>query len=325
MDEYHVRIEDLRAEVYHGHCFAERIDYPGNSNPPDAIRTDQGTHRNQHEARFMITGEHFSGWSPLPIFCRGHSGGRLMCEAFIRNGIAMGNVSPERKDTQWFADTNPKVHRLVMNSLRYPDLPAEERTVWQERTRECIDDFVRREIPGPVPFGWKMGFSLFMMPMVLDAYPAARVVHLIRDGRDVMLSRLNARMDFGSALNRLAVFGDPDVTIWRGEPLTADTVAAYRNELEMQHWVTAVGFGLRGRAYGSRYPEVRYEDICANPIAQFERIFEILDVPFIPPTQAWLTQSVHVTRVGKNRVAAGCALSDSSSSYGYKSLPFARG
>ena len=71
----------------------------------------------------------------------------------------------------------------------------------------------------------------------------------------------------------------------------------------MRHWVTAVGFGLRGRAYGSRYLEVRYEDICANPIAQFERIFEFLDVPFIPPTQAWLTQSVHVTRVGKWRRA----------------------
>ena len=239
----------------------------------------------------------------MPIFCRGHSGGRLMCEAFIRNGIAMGNVSPERKDTQWFADTNPKVHRLVMNSLRYADLPAEERTVWQERARECIDDFVRREIPGPGPFGWKMGFTLFMMPMVLDAYPGARVVHLIRDGRDVMLSRLNARMDFGSALNRLVVFGDSDVTTWRGKRLTAATVAAYRNELEMRHWVTAVGFGLRGRAYGSRYLEVRYEDICANPIAQFERIFEFLDVPFIPPTQAWLTQSVHVTRVGKWRRA----------------------
>ena len=224
-----------------------------------------------------------------------------MCEAFIRNGIAMGNVSPERKDTQWFADTNPKVHRLVMNSLRYADLPAEERTVWQERARECIDDFVRREIPGPGPFGWKMGFTLFMMPMVLDAFPSARVVHLIRDGRDVMLSRLNARMDFGSELNRLVVFGDPNVTTWRGRPLTADTVAAHRNELEMQHWVTAVTFGLRGRAYGDRYLEVRYEDVCAGPIPQFERIFRFLDVPFLPGTRAWLTKCVYGTRVGKWR------------------------
>ena len=224
-----------------------------------------------------------------------------MCETFIRNGIAMGEVSPERKDTRWFADTNPKVHRLVMHGLRYPDLPKAEQAVWQERMRACIDDYARCRIPGPGPFGWKMGFTLFMMPMVLDAFPDARVVHLIRDGRDVMLSRLNARMDFDSALNRLVVFGDADVTTWRGRPLTAQTVAAHRNELEMQHWVTAVGFGLRGRAYGSRYLEVRYEEVCTEPEAQFERIFAFLDVPFLPETRAWLASNVYRTRVGKWR------------------------
>ena len=140
-----------------------------------------------------------------------------------------------------------------------------------------------------------------MMPMVLDAFPSARVVHLIRDGRDVMLSRLNARMDFRSPLNRLVVFGDAEVATWRDAPLTADTVAAWRNELEMKHWVTAVTFGLRGRAYGERYREVRYEDICADPVTQFESIFDFLGVPFLPETRAWLKESVHRTRVGKWR------------------------
>ena len=247
----------------------------------------------------MDSSSPLAGRGPFPIFCRGHSGGRLVCEAFIRNAIEMGEVSPERKDSAWFADTNPKVHRLVMNSLRYPTLPPEERAGWQERTRECIRDYARSQIRGPGPFGWKMGFSLFMMPMVLDAFPSARAVHLIRDGRDVMLSRLDARMDFRSALNRLVVFGDAEVTTWRGAPLNAHTVAAYRNELEMQHWVTAVTFGLRGRAYGGRYLEVRYEDLCADPIPQFERIFHFLDVPFLPETGAWLAKCVYRTRVGK--------------------------
>lgn len=224
-----------------------------------------------------------------------------MCEAYVRNGIAMGDESPMRKDTKWFAATNPAVHRLVMNSMLYSKLPAAERATWQELTRECINDYVRARIPCPGPFGWKMGYTLFMMPMVLDAFPDARVVHLIRDGRDVMLSRLNIRMDFSSALNRLVVFGNTEMTTWRGRPLTAETVAAHRNELEMQHWVTAVEFGLRGRAYGNRYLEVRYEDICTDPIVQFERIFNFLDIPLLAETRAWLTQQVYATRVGKWR------------------------
>ena len=147
----------------------------------------------------------------------------------------------------------------------------------------------------------RWGYSLFMMQMVLDALPSARVVHLIRDGRDAMLSRLDVRMKFSLPVNRLVVFGDEDVDTWRGVPLTADTVTTHRNELEMQHWVTAVTFGLRGRAYGDRYLEVRYEDICADPILQFERIFHFLDVPFLPGTRIWLTKCVYGNRVGKWR------------------------
>ena len=224
-----------------------------------------------------------------------------MCEAFIRNGIDMGAVTPEKMDTEWFVAGNPKVHRLVMNSLRYPTMSPDDRAHWRDKTRECIESYARDQICGPGPFGWKMGLTLFTMPMVLDAFPSARVVHLIRDGRDVMLSRLHARMDFRSPLNRLVVFGDEDAADWRGAPLTADTVAAFRNELEMMHWVTAVSFGLRGRDYGERYREVRYEDICANPIPQFERIFNFLGVPFLPRTRSWLKESVHRTRIGKWR------------------------
>ena len=213
----------------------------------------------------------------------------------------MGDATPEKKDTAWFVAGNPEVHRLVMNAMAYPTLPPAEQVEWQESTRECIEEYARARIRGPGPFGWKMGLTLFMMPMVLDAFPSARAVHLIRDGRDVMLSRLDARMDFRSPLNRLVVLGDANASTWRGAALDRQTVAKYRNELEMQHWVTAVTFGLRGRAYGDRYLEVRYEDICAEPIPQCARIFEFLDVPFLSESRAWLTNSVHRTRVGKWR------------------------
>ena len=246
-------------------------------------------------------GDALWGRDPFPIFCRGHSGGRLLCEAYIRNGIAMGDVTPDKKDTAWFVAANPKIRHLVLNAPAYSALPAKERDRWRERTRECISEYERDHVHRPGPFGWKMGFTLFMMPMVLDAFPGARVVHLIRDGRDVMLSRLDARMDFRSPLNRLAVFGDPAASSWRGAPLDANTVSAHRNELEMQHWVTAVTFGLQGRAYGDRYLEVRYEDVCADPLGQFERIFAFLDMPFLPATRAWLEKSVHCGRIGKWR------------------------
>lgn len=237
-----------------------------------------------------------------PVFCRGHSGGRILCEAFIRNGVDMGRVAPDRKDTEWFAPVgNPAVERLAEAGFQYPELPDADQAAWQRETVECINNYVRDDIRGGGPFGWKMGVTLFMMPMVLDAFPEARVIHLIRDGRDVMLSRLDARMDFSSRLNRRVVFGDPDTDRWRGRPLTAETVAAHRNEIEMQHWVTSVEFGLRCRAYGDRYLEVRYEDICRSPVPEFERIFAFLQLPFRADARDWLGQSVSTDRMGKWR------------------------
>ena len=116
-----------------------------------------------------------------------------------------------------------------------------------------------------------------------------------------MLSRLHARMDFSERLNRMAVFGDPSIDHWCERSLTVETVAAHRNELEMQHWVTAVEFGLRCRVYSDHYLEVRYEDICRRPVAELERIFDFLRLPFLPDARDWLSQSVSTSRIGKWR------------------------
>ena len=239
---------------------------------------------------------------PYPIFCRGHSGGRMVCEAFIRNSIAMGKVSADKKDTSFFAIDNPMVRELIEFSFQYLQANPEERKPWQDRMRRCLEIYYDSDISDPGPFGWKMGISLFMMPLVLDTFPSAKVVHLIRDGRDVMLSRLDARLggnNLEDPVNRMVVFGSPDVTTWAGRPLTPETVARHRNALEMQHWVTAVRYGLQGRAWPDRYLEVYYEKICRYPEAEFERIFRFLNLPFQDAARAWVQAAAHTGRIGK--------------------------
>ena len=96
-----------------------------------------------------------------------------MCEAYIRNGIDMGRVAPDRKDTDWFSPVNPAVRRLVEGGFQYPNLSGDEQRAWQRETGSCISDYVRDDVRSSGPFGWKMGITLFMMPMVLDAFPQA--------------------------------------------------------------------------------------------------------------------------------------------------------
>ena len=76
------------------------------------------------------------------------------------------------------------------------------------------------------------------LPQVQQAFPEARIVHIVRDPRDVILSRMNAGWSAGR----------PD---W----LHALT---YRAQIKR-------GRKQGRRSFGSRYMELRYEDLLAEP------------------------------------------------------------
>ena len=238
--------------------------------------------------------------APYPVFCRGHSGGRLVCNAFIHNQINMGNVHLERKDTTFFGIDNPLIYKMVLNAYSYLQADTKQKQYYQDLMKCCVTNYWNQEIQTNGAFGWKMGISLFTMLILLDTFPESKVIHIIRDGRDVMLSRLEARFgNLHDPVNKLVVFGDAKVNQFEGQTLTTETIATYRNELEILHWRTAVEYGLRGRAYEGRYLEVKYEDICQNPIAKFTQIFDFLHLPFLETTKIWLQQTVYHSRIGK--------------------------
>jgi len=236
-----------------------------------------------------------------PVFCRGHSGGRLVCEAYSRNGIRMGNVTDNRKDTKFFSlRSNPMIREIILNAYDYLNGEAALKNRLQQLMQQAVSPFWETEIGQNGPFGWKLGSTIFAMQVVLDAFPAAKVLHVVRDGRDVMLSRLPSRVEhLDDPANRLMMFGEANVETFEGRPLAPETIKEFRNELEMQHWVTAVEYGLLGKKYGGRYLEARYEKICAEPIAAFQKIFDFIGVPFLAETKAWLKGAVSMSSIGK--------------------------
>jgi len=241
---------------------------------------------------------------PYPIFCRGHSGGRLLCEVFIRNGIEMGYHKDERNDTKYFSVKNTIIREIVMNSMHYYSSSNEQKQYFQNLMKQCVDQFIKQQVQrwfSPKrPFGWKMGTTLFTMPVVLDTFPDAKVIHLIRDGRDVMLSRNNSRFkNINDPLNKLVIFGNALTDNYEGHALTPETINTYRNELEMLYWVTAVSYGIKGRKYDDRYLEVKYEDICTDPLQTIQKIFDFLEIPFLKSTQRWIKENAHSNRIGK--------------------------
>jgi Sulfotransferase family len=104
------------------------------------------------------------------------------------------------------------------------------------------------------------------LPTLHDLWPAARIVHLIRDGRDVAQSVLGWRKVAvrGGSVARFAAY--------RQDPVA--TVACW--------WEWFVRLGREdGSALGpDTYHEIRYESLVAGPAAECERLCDFLEVPY---------------------------------------------
>jgi Sulfotransferase family len=104
------------------------------------------------------------------------------------------------------------------------------------------------------------------LPTLHALWPAARIVHLIRDGRDVAQSVLAWRKvaERGGSVARFSAFREDKVA----------TVACW--------WEWLVRLGREdGAALGPAvYHEIRYETLVAEPAAECERLCDFLGVPY---------------------------------------------
>ena len=250
---------------------------------------------------------------PFTIMCRNHSGSRMLCEAFRQNGFWMGLSEDEARDAEEFAQQRPEIRHLVQEAFRYSTLAPDERQGLQRLMRKLVEES-KGNCPDPearVAYGWKRIITTFTVEIFLDAYPQGKAVHLIRDGRDVMLTRAKYKMArLKDPFNALVVFGDAGVSTYRGQPLTPEVIAAYRNELEMRYWVTMVEFGRRGRSYPDQYLEVFYEDLCRQPVGTLEKVFDFLEVEFCSSAREWARRNAHTKSIGKWQRVGSAELQD---------------
>jgi hypothetical protein len=116
--------------------------------------------------------------------------------------------------------------------------------------REFFDHFFARYLSKRGKTIWceKTGSNAYCMEQIFSLYPHARVVHLVRDGRDVVCS-----------IKRRG-----------GSPYHA-----------ISHWLYNVSAAIRWRG-DERYLEVRYEDLVAQPQRTVEQICAHVGVAFEP-------------------------------------------
>ncbi len=117
-------------------------------------------------------------------------------------------------------------------------------------------------------WGDKTPNNLLQMPLLASAFPDARFVHIIRDGREV------------ADANRDAPWPPRSLRFWAG------------------WWITSVARARRdGSSLGERYLEVRYEQLVAEPGATLNGVLSFLGEPPADDPLAYLARTTQLRGV----------------------------
>jgi hypothetical protein len=252
-------------------------------------------------------------WPPGPIVvgATGGSGTRLVSGLLRRVGVAMGDAVNGADDSLPLA----LFFDLWVNAWAARDAwfePAEAVVLEAAMTRSLRHALARHLGATPTgPWGWKEPNSIYLLPFLDARVQGLRFVHLVRDGRDMAFSENQRQLTK------------------HGRPYLAGIESTLRSPQERSAalWarINAAAHDHGERSMGGRYLPVRFEDLCAEPAVQIDRLLAFAGVrgdaerlaqeEVRPPASLgrWRTQDPRL--LGRVRAVAG--LADALARFGY--------
>jgi hypothetical protein len=227
---------------------------------------------------FFLIGRSKSGTSWLmrlfnshpEILCRGE--GKFFGED--TSNALHGALARSKELKRWLShnpwtlrDHDPNLEDIVSNTINY---------LMQEKLRKTNKKIVGDKSPFTTPG---------VVEEISSICPGAKVVHIVRDGRDVAVSSVhhqwNNATDQGGrrklsrekVAKREAYRKDPEAFIASGESIFAGEHVAQI----ARSWSTSVSRAMEDAALlGDNYYQVRYEDLLAEPVGEVMRLLEFL-------------------------------------------------
>jgi len=219
---------------------------------------------------------------PIVVAALGGSGTRVIVELLAESGVFMGRwIDRHTNDSLYMRRfLNAWFDRLVVDPAR--EDPAARRAFHRSIRAH------RSGIPDPADeWGWKNPRSLWLLPFFARSFPGLRFVHLLRDGRDMALSENNFLLaDHGRTIlgDRFTGRSIPDqLALWAlGNRRAADACE---------------------RHLGSRALQIRYEDLCEDPVRELDRLLDFLKLPLPRATVERVASSVRASPgLGRGRL-----------------------
>lgn len=209
-----------------------------------------------NNAPFFLIGAGRSGTTLLRLILLGHSRLHIPPESWFLEDL----VRELPRTGILTASETARAVELVTSHRRWPDFAigtdAFRRQVFslpEPTLRDVVDLIYSAElrIAGKARFGDKSPTYFKIVPDLLELYPDAQFIHLIRDGRDVAISCIDTRW---------VRYYERDKFLW----------------LQAMKWREV----HRHSSYAARILEIRYEDMVQDPEATARTICIFLGEPF---------------------------------------------
>jgi hypothetical protein len=233
---------------------------------------------------------------PVIVFCKSHSGSRLLARLMMAGGIWLGALRNDSEDSAQFLQlVEPLVKAYHPDWSRFFTQNADE---VEALAIQVIDTHLVHR-PKDAPWGWKLCETGYILPFVHRVFPQARFVHLLRDGRDVAFcDHVAPRTPFWSKV----YFDTDQISAWQGRGLSNRAYQRAPHIYNAQHWVNSVRLGRSyGAMLGAQYIELRYEDMVSAPLRFATELMRRLGIACHPEAFAPLLQTVRQDSLGKYR------------------------
>lgn len=204
---------------------------------------------------------------PIVIAATGGSGTRLVRDLLLQAGVWMGEDVNKAGDSTACSDyleatVNPLLRLTGTVNFTPEKLEPEFLTDRQRALHAILADFLLRAARYE-RWGWKNPRCLFILPLIHRLCPQMRLVHVLRDGRDIAFSgnQNQPRKHFSVLFNeRLEDTPPPEaaIRVWD------------RVNREAADWGEAV--------LGKRYIRLRYETLCTRPGTALPELYGRLEL-----------------------------------------------
>lgn len=240
--------------------------------------------------------------SPIIVIGMHRSGTTMICRLLEELGLLVGHRKDDNFEARFFHNINLWLFSQSGARWDHP-LPFHD-LVDNVDARALAVDYIRRYLlDSPrtasflgvgnylkyrsvqkidIPWGWKSPQNTFTLPVWMDLFPQAKVIHIYRHGVDVANSlRVRNRKDMSRNWIRNAYYGMPLLhSIW---PKRGDFMGSVRcDSLEgglglWEEYMAEAKKHVEGM--GDRAVEIKYEDFLAEPLPALLKLAQFCELP----------------------------------------------